>query len=261
MITTAPDPTFTDDDARKLLTDLESPTTASIAHLNSTHILGSHPLHRAMSIDTTSRLVDALNSLSNCGRTPDVIVITGTLATYGESDAYRSLIDLVYGTAELLGSAVMWAPGEADDHDCLAELLAPADIFEPVVEVSGLRLVRLADGSEEELLNSLVGLAAPTELGIILVMPESPVSSNDILARVIEESDVRAIIVGGGYNPTASQFAQVPVFTAGSTAYTFGGNLFSAPEDVGQTFNIVSVGEDTIAVETLSTRHSAVPSP
>lgn len=261
MTTTAPAPTFTDDDARKLLTDLESPSTASIAHLNSTHILGSHPLHRAMSIDTTSRLVNALNSLSNCGRTPDAIVITGALATYGESDAYRSLIDLVHDTAERLGSAVMWAPGEVDDHDHVAELLWGEQRFDPVVEVSGLRLVRLASGSEEELLNSLVGLAAPAELGIILVMPQSPASSDDKLARVVEESDVRAIIVGGGYNATASQFAQVPVFTAGSTAYTFGGNLFSAPEDVGQTFNIVNVGEDTIAVETLSTRHSAVPSP
>ena len=252
-------PAVIDRDPQLLPVELVESPRAVIAHLNSTHIVGAHPLHQLSEIPAGIRLRESLKAIEQSGYIPDVLVVTGLLAAFGEAEAYEELHQIVGAAAGAWGAKILWAPGDGDDLDCAADILGDGESLPAIVECRGLRLVRASGANVEDVLESVILTDEPSELGVILVLPESlrldsMRSYIHMVSALTASSNVRAIIFGGGFNPTASQLGPIPMFSAGSTAFTFAG---AAAVDSGQTFNFIVVDEFGVTAESLSSRFFA----
>ncbi|MCS5714477.1 phosphodiesterase [Herbiconiux sp. CPCC 205716] len=251
----------------------------TIVHISDTHFLaGERALYGA--VDTDAGLTQALRQLEASGMRPELFVFTGDIADLGEEDAYRRIRGIVEPAAERLGAQVLWVMGNHDDRARLrVELLDEAAATEPVVasiRLGGLRVIALDTSVPgyhhgelaAEQLDWLRGeLAEPAPEGTVLALHHPPIPTTiplmpilelqrqDELARVIEGSDVRAVLGGHLHYSTHSVFAGVPVSVAAATCYTMDmlaprGRLVGLGG--GQSFSIVQVYDDRIV-------HSMVP--
>jgi Icc protein len=220
------------------------PPTHVVAHVSDTHLLAGDARQYG-SIDTVDRFRAALDRISRMDPPPQAIVFTGDLADLGEPDAYRCLRELVEPMAERIGARIVWCMGNHDERAAYAQALfdeEPTDASQDrVYDVAGLRIISLdtsvpgwhhGEISDEQLAWLTDVLAAPTEHGTILALHHPPIPSpmvpaaeiielldTDRLARVLEGSDVRAIL-GGHYHFTShSTFAGIPVSVASATCY------------------------------------------
>lgn len=255
------------------------PPRRTLLHVSDTHFLaGNAPLSGR--IDTAANLDLTLAAIERTQVRPDALVVTGDLTDLGEPEAYRALRAAVEPVAARLGCPIVWVAGNHDERPALREhLLDGEPTYEPVTGVwdfGGLRVVAVdttvpgwhhgeLDAAQREWLASV--LETPAPLGTILAMHHPPLPSHvplfDILelrdqpafARVIEGTDVRAILAGHLHYSTSGTFAGVPVSVAAATCYTM--NLARPAAsvngmDAGQSFHLVHVYDDTIT-------HAVVP--
>lgn len=256
-----------------------APAQRVIVHISDTHLLaGNRPLGGRY--DTAGNLSATLAAVERTGIRPDAIVFTGDLTDLGEPDAYAALRAEVEPFAARLGAPVVWVAGNHDERPALREgLLDAAPSSEPVTgvwDLGGLRLVGLdstvpgwhhgdLDAAQLDWLRDV--LATPAPLGTILALHHPPLPSHipffdilelqhqDELAAAIAGSDVRAILAGHLHYSTSGTFHGIPVSVASATCYTM--NLQRPPQevngmDVGQSFQLVHIYEDTIT-------HAVVP--
>ncbi|MET0975284.1 MAG: metallophosphoesterase [Leifsonia sp.] len=255
-----------------------------IAHLSDTHFLADGDLYGT--VDTDTRLAEALARLEASGIRLDAFVFTGDITDRGEADAYRRVQDTVAPTAARLGAEVVWVMGNHDERGPFGtELLgleaqAPTDAatapLDRVHTVRGLRIIALdtsvpgfhhGDLDDDQLDWLAAVLAEPAPHGSVLTLHHPPIPTplaamqilelqrQERLAEVVRGSDVRAILGGHLHYATTSIFAGIPVSVAAATCYTMD---LAAPVDelvgfdAGQALNLVHVYDDRIV-------HSVVP--
>jgi Icc protein len=251
-----------------------------IAHISDTHFLGQgRPLYGV--VETEANLRQAFEQISRLGSKPEAIVITGDLADLGEPDAYARLRSIVEPAAAALGAQVIWVMGNHDERGPYNQGLfdgedtdAPQD---RVYDVNGLRIISFDTtvpgyhhgAVTDAQLEWLAGiLATKAEHGTILALHHPPVptpllwamemlelNGQDRLAKVLEGSDVRAILGGHLHYSTHSTFHGIPVSVAAATCYTLAltarDRLLSGVNG-SQAMNMVHLYEDSIV-------HSIVP--
>ncbi|BDZ51167.1 3',5'-cyclic adenosine monophosphate phosphodiesterase CpdA [Frondihabitans sucicola] len=255
----------------------------TVAHLSDTHFLADAARWGGV-IDTDAQVVSALRQLERSGRRPDAIVVTGDLTDLGEPDAYARLRALVEPVAAELGAQVVWVMGNHDEREVYSRELFDLDLAGPaedhpqdrVYDVGGLRIVAFdstvpgyhhGDISPRQL-EWLAGvLADPAPHGTLLALHHPPLATplelmnilqlqhQAELARVVEGTDVRAILAGHFHYSTFGLFAGVPVSVASATCTTMD---LGAPRDelrqidALRSFSLVHVYPDGIT-------HSTVP--
>jgi Icc protein len=250
-----------------------------LLHISDTHLIGgAGSLYGA--VDADGRLDELLHQLKHSGLRPDAIIFTGDLADQGEPDAYRKLRALVEPFAAELGAELVWVMG---NHDNRAELrrflldeapsMAPLD---RVRMVDGLRIVTLDTSAPGHHYGEIGGsqldwlagqLATPAPDGTILALHHPPIPSvldlavtvelrdQAALGRVLQGTDVRAILAGHLHYSTNATFVGIPVSVASATCYTqdltveIGG---TRGRDGAQGCNVVHVYQDTVV-------HSVIP--
>lgn len=251
----------------------------TLVHISDTHLRGGGA-RLYDRIDSESFLREALEALEGTGRRPDAIVFTGDLADVGEPAAYARLVELVAPVAARLGARVIWAMGNHDDRAAFrSSLLREAPSMAPVDRVdtlNGLRIVTLdstvpghhhGEVSDEQVDWLADVLSSPSLDGTILVMHHPPIPSvldlassvelrdQERLAKVLQGSDVRAILAGHLHYASTATFAGIPVSVASATCYT---QDLLVPEggtrgrDGARSFNLVTVYPTTVL-------HSVVP--
>lgn len=251
----------------------------TILHLSDTHLLADGRL-LGERFDVLARLEQTIARIRAMQPQPDAIVVTGDLTDLAEPAAYVDLRERLEPVAAELGAELIWVAGNHDERDAMREhLLGVAPSFEPITSVhdlGGLRIIALdttvpgwhhgeLDARQLEWLAE--ELATPAPLGTILAMHHPPLPSHlpffDILelrdqpalARVLSESDVRAILAGHLHYSTSGTFAGIPVSVASATCYTMELALPALEVngmDAGQAFHLVHVWDDTIT-------HAVVP--
>jgi len=222
-----------------------------IAHLSDPHLLAGGALQYG-AIDTEAHLDQALTRLRQIDPPPQALVFTGDLADKGEPKAYARLREMVEPAAAALGAQVIWVMGNHDERAPYSLGLFDAESEAPqdrVYDVAGLRVIALdstvpgwhhGELSDDQLEWLAAELATPAEHGTILAMHHPPIPvpmvpiaqviellDQERLARVIEGTDVRAILGGHFHYTSFSTFAGVPVSVASATCYT----LDPAPAD------------------------------
>ena len=251
-----------------------------IAHISDTHFLGQgRPLYGV--VETEANLRQAFEQISRLGSKPEAIVITGDLADLGEPDAYARLRAIVEPAAAELGAQIIWVMGNHDERGPYSQGLFDGEATEVpqdrVYDVNGLRIISfdttvpgyhhgaVTDAQLEWLADILKTKA---KHGTILALHHPPVPTpllwamemlelhgQDRLARVLEGSDVRAILGGHLHYSTHSTFHGIPVSVAAATCYTLAltarDRLLSGVNG-NQAMNMVHVYEDSIV-------HSIVP--
>lgn len=255
------------------------PARRTLLHLSDTHLLGGG-VRLGGRFDTAAQLSRTLEAVTALGIRPDAVLFTGDLTDLGEPEAYRALRDAVEPVAAQLDAPIVWVAGNHDERPALRrELLGAAATEEPVTSVhdlGGLRLIALdtsvpgwhhGDLEDAQLAWLQAELSTPAPLGTILAMHHPPLPSHlplfDILelrdqsrlARVIEGSDVRAVLAGHLHYSTSGTFAGIPVSVSAATCYTM--NLARPAVEVngmdaGQSFHLVHVYDHTIT-------HAVVP--
>ena len=251
-----------------------------IAHVSDTHLLADGALLYG-AVKTEVHLAQALAQLERLGTAPEAIVFTGDLADLGEPDAYERLKSIVEPVAERMGATIIWVMGNHDERPEYSSLLfgeepstAPQD---RVFDINGLRIISFDTSvpgyhhgaiSDEQLDWLADVLATPAPHGTVLAVHHPPVPTpllwamemlelqdQDRLARVLEGTDVRAILGGHLHYSSHSTFAGIPVSVAAATCYTLGltaeDRLLSGV-DANQAVNVVHVYENSIV-------HSIVP--
>ena len=251
-----------------------------IAHVSDTHLLADGALLYG-AVKTEVHLAQALAQLERLGTKPEAIVFTGDLADLGEPDAYERLKSIVEPVAERMGATIIWVMGNHDERPEYSSLLfgeepstAPQD---RVFDINGLRIISFDTSvpgyhhgaiSDEQLDWLADVLATPAPHGTVLAVHHPPVPTpllwamemlelqdQDRLARVLEGTDVRAILGGHLHYSSHSTFAGIPVSVAAATCYTLGltaeDRLLSGV-DANQAVNVVHVYENSIV-------HSIVP--
>lgn len=260
--------------------------TLTIAHLSDTHLLADDKLQFG-AVQPETGLLQALDRVSRLRPRPDAIVVTGDLADLGEPSAYARLRELVEPAAAALGATLVWVIGNHDDRAAYAQGLfdrtrssvervetKPQDA---VYDVQGLRIISLdstvpgyhhGEIEESQLAWLAEVLATPAERGTVLALHHPPVplpmapvdavielDDQEALARVLEGSDVRAILAGHLHYSTYSTFAGIPVSVASASCYTLDpaprGSLLHSV-DAAQSINVSHVYEDRIV-------HTVVP--
>lgn len=255
------------------------PPRRTLLHISDTHLLaGGRAL--AGRFDTAANLSRTLEAAEATGVRPDAIVFTGDLTDLGEPEAYIALREAVDPVAERMGAPVVWVAGNHDERTAMRRDLLGLEATEEAItgvwDLGGLRLIALdstvpgwhhgdLDAAQLDWLGEM--LAEPAPLGTVLALHHPPLPSHvplfdilelrdqDRLARLVEGSDVRAILAGHLHYSTGGTFAGVPVSVAAATCYTM--NLArSAVEvngmDAGQSFHLVHVYDHTIT-------HAVVP--
>ena len=244
-----------------------------IAHLSDTHFLaGGAPLGGRA--DTVAHLDRAIVQLRRLAGSLAAILVTGDVADLGEPDAYRRVRDALEPLADETGAQLIWAMGNHDERAPFAEiLLGEPDRDGPVnrvVHVDGLRIVTL-DSSvpgyhhgvlERSTLTWLDEvLAEPAERGTVIALHHAPIATplalmdvlelrgQDEFADVIRGRDVRVILGGHLHYPTQGEFADIPVFVAGSLAYTM--DLSAPPRELvgidgGHSVSLVHLFDDGV---------------
>ena len=251
-----------------------------IAHISDTHFLGQgRPLYGV--VETEANLRQAFEQISRLGSKPEAIVITGDLADLGEPDAYARLRAIVEPAAAELGAQIIWVMGNHDERGPYNQGLFDGDHTDApqdrVYDVNGLRIISFdttvpgyhhgtVTDAQLEWLADVLNTKA--EHGTILALHHPPVPTpllwamemlelhgQDRLAKVLEGSDVRAILGGHLHYSTHSTFHGIPVSVAAATCYTLAltarDRLLSGVNG-NQAMNLVHVYEDSIV-------HSIVP--
>lgn len=251
----------------------------TIIHLSDPHFLADGARHPG-GADSEQNLRITLAAVRRAHPHPSAIVVTGDLTDLGEPDAYRRLREMVEPAASELGCPIVWVAGNHDERPALrAGLLDASADEQPVTgvwDLDGLRLIALdtsvpgwhhGDLDAAQLTWLADELREPAPHGTLLAMHHPPLPAHvplfDILelrhqeelARVLQGSDVRAILAGHLHYSSSGMFASIPVSVASSTCYTM--NLGRPPAEVNgmdaaQSFQLVHVREETIT-------HTIVP--
>jgi 3',5'-cyclic AMP phosphodiesterase CpdA len=250
-----------------------------LLHLSDTHLIaGQERLYGA--VDADARLQHLLDRIEAARISPSALVFTGDLVDAGEPAAYRKLRAMIEPFATRLGCEVLWVTGNHDDRVAMRQhLLGEPPSGRPldrVLMVNGLRIVALdtsvpghhygeVTGAQLEWLARVLEVPAP--FGTILAMHHPPLPTvadlavtvelveQHRLARVLEGTDVRAILAGHLHYSSFGTFAGIPVSVASSTCYTQdlafeqGG---TRGRDAAQGFSLVQVYPETVL-------HSVVP--
>lgn len=169
----------------------------------------------------------------------DVIVISGDLASCGHTGSYAMLKELLCRHAPG-GVPVMLGLGNHDRRERFKHVFedskqTQASRCYSSMMLNGLQVIMLdtslpgsiegdLDRAQLDWLENTLGIPAP--LGHLLVMhhpPRSPdgpflMNSHD-LERVLEDSNVRAILAGHIHKPWRSTFARIPLICSPSLAY------------------------------------------
>lgn len=215
-----------------------------IAHLSDTHFLaGGVPLGGLA--DTVAHLDRAIEQLRRLAGSLAAIVVTGDVADLGEPDAYRRIRAALVPLAEETGAELIWVMGNHDERVPFREiLLDEPGSDEPVnrvIDLGGLRIITLdssVPGYHHGILEPATlawldeVLAEPAPFGTVVALHHAPIATplalmdilelrgQDEFGEVIHGRDVRAILGGHLHYPTQGEFAGVPVYVAGSLAYT-----------------------------------------
>ena len=244
-----------------------------IAHLSDTHFLaGGAPLGGLA--DTVAHLDRAIEQLRRLAGSLAAIVVTGDVADLGEPDAYRRIRAALVPLAEETGAELIWIMGNHDERVPFREiLLDEPGSDEPVnrvIDLGGLRIVTLdssVPGYHHGILEPATlawlddVLAEPAPFGTVVALHHAPIATplalmdilelrgQDEFGEVIRGRDVRAILGGHLHYPTQGEFAGIPVYVAGSLAYTMD---LSAPRrelvgiDGGQSVSLVHLFDDGV---------------
>jgi 3',5'-cyclic AMP phosphodiesterase CpdA len=216
----------------------------------------------------------------------DALVFTGDLADRGERGAYRRLRDLVEPFAERLGATVVWVMGNHDEREPFSEVLfdgpGTAEPQDRVFDLDGLRLIALDTSvpgyHHGELTPAQLDwlaseLSTPAQRGTILALHHPPIPTpielmglleledQASLARVIEGTDVRALLAGHLHYSTFSTFAGVPVSVCAASCYNIDllgveGTILSAVPG-GLSASLVHVYPDQVVFSTVPLEDSA----
>lgn len=250
-----------------------------IAHVSDTHLLaGGRPLYGA--VNTIQHLEQALAQLERSTAQPQAIVFTGDLADLGEPDAYVRLREVVEPVAARMNAQIVWVMGNHDERAQYSSLLFEEESVAPqdrVYLIDGLRIISFdttvpgyhhGEVTDEQLewLRNELSTSAPH--GTLLAMHHPPIPTpmleamgmlelqrQERLAKVLEGSDVRAILAGHLHYSTHSTFAGIPVSVASATCYTLdlsAQDRLLSGVDYGQAVNVVHVYEK-------QTVHSIIP--
>lgn len=214
-----------------------------LLHISDTHLISGGSLYGA--VDADGRLGELLGQLKDSGVRPDAIVFTGDLADAGEPGAYRKLRAAVEPFAAELGAELVWVMGNHDNRAALRSwLLDEAPTMAPldrVRTIDGLRIITLDTSvpghhhgeitkPQLDWLATQLRMSAPH--GTILALHHPPIPSvldlavtvelrdQAALGRVLQGSDVRAILAGHLHYSTTATFAGIPVSVASATCYT-----------------------------------------
>lgn len=215
----------------------------TIVHLSDTHFLADRAALFGR-VDTDHALAQGLERLTQEVERADAVVVTGDITDLGEPTAYDRAAAAVRPVAERLGAELVWVMGNHDERPAFAERLYGAASAEPqdrVTTIRGLRVVAL-DSSvpgyhhgrlDDAQLSWLAGvLAEPAPHGTVLALHHPPLPSRvglmglielrdqQLLADVLNGTDVRAILAGHLHYSTFGTFAGIPVSVAAATCYT-----------------------------------------
>ena len=255
-----------------------------VVHVSDTHLLDGRALYGSIDSDTPLRRL--LERLVASGGQVDALVFTGDLADRGETGAYRRLRDLVEPFAERLGAAVVWVMGNHDEREPFSEVLfdgpGTAEPQDRVFDLGGLRLIALDTSvpgyHHGELTPAQLDwlaseLSTPAPRGTILALHHPPIPTpielmglleledQASLARVIEGTDVRALLAGHLHYSTFSTFAGVPVSVCAASCYNIDllgveGTILSAVPG-GLSASLVHVYPDQVVFSTVPLEDSA----
>jgi 3',5'-cyclic AMP phosphodiesterase CpdA len=250
-----------------------------LLHLSDTHLIASEErLYGAVDADAGLRRL--LERIEASRVSPSAVVFTGDLVDAGEPAAYRKLRAMVEPFAARLECEVVWVTGNHDDRVAMRQHLlgepASGGPLDRVLVVDGLRIVALdtsvpgqhyGEVTDAQLAWLTRVLEAPAPFGTILAMHHPPLPTvadlavavelvdQHRLARVLEGTDVRAILAGHLHYSSFGTFAGIPVSVASSTCYTQDLAFEQAGtrgRDAAQGFSLVNVYPETVL-------HSVVP--
>jgi 3',5'-cyclic AMP phosphodiesterase CpdA len=248
----------------------EPTATHRLGHVSDSHFTRTGLLHGDVPTGDTFR--SALEALESSGVPIDALVHTGDVADDGDPVSYESARSTTEAVTVRTGWPVLWVPGNHDVRDPFARHLLGApctgEPLDQVHDVRGLRVVVLDTSIPQHVEGGLdaargewlrAQLAEPAEHGTVLALHHPPVpvevtglqrlhlTGQDELARVIQGSDVRAVLGGHLHYLTSSVIAGVPVFVAPATAYVIrltrpGGGVVGA--DGGRAAGVLSLYDD-----------------
>ncbi|MHB1905416.1 MAG: metallophosphoesterase [Acidimicrobiales bacterium] len=195
-------------------------------------------------IDPGANLASALSRMEAEGLFPDVVVLTGDLANEGDEASYRDLAAALAASRATASARIVYVPGNHDRRGPFRSvLLGEAPEEGPINQVAwhgGLRLValdstvpgedygRLDDETLGFLLDalgepapegSIVMLHHPPQLSPVAAMAALRLANGDDLARVIEGTDVRAVICGHYHYAGMGGLGSVPVWAGPATSF------------------------------------------
>lgn len=253
-----------------------------VAHVSDPHLLAERRLYGA--IDTHENLRNAMLRLARLEVLPQAIVFTGDLADRAEPKAYVKLREIVEPAAAEFGAEIVWVMGNHDEREPYARELFGEEIEDDetqdrVHDVAGLRVISLdtsvpgyhhGELSVDQLAWLREQLQTPAPHGTLLAMHHPPIPvpmvraaevielhHQDLLAEVIQGTDVRAVIGGHFHFSSYSTFAGVPVSVASSTCY------LADPAPVARLLSAVDGHQSVTMMHFYEDRvvHSVVPVP
>jgi Icc protein len=214
-----------------------------LLHLSDTHFVSTGLLYG--DVDAHARLTEVFAAVEASGLRPEAIVFTGDLADKGEPEAYRKLRRAAEAAAAAANAKLIWVVGNHDDRGHVRSVLLDEEVdYSPLYrryDLGGLRVLVLdtsvpgfhhGEVSDDQLEWLATELETPAPDGTLLVLHHPPIPCvQDLavltelrnqrgLARVVENSDVVAILAGHLHFSASSVFAKVPVSVASSTCYT-----------------------------------------
>lgn len=244
-----------------------------LVHVSDTHLVSEGLLYG--DVDAEARLADVFAAILASGLSPEAFIFTGDLTDKGEPEAYRKLRRAAEAAAAAVHAQLIWVMGNHDDRRHVHSLLLDEEEADDApldrrYDLGGLRVLVL-DSSvpgfhhgevNEDQLRWLAGeLQSSAPDGTLLVLHHPPIPlmqdlaavtelrNQDALARVVENSDVIAILAGHLHFSASSIFANVPVSVASSTCYTQDLTVPGAGvqgRDGAQTFNLVHLHGRTV---------------
>jgi len=238
-----------------------------LLHISDTHLLGGgRKLYGTL--DVQARLEVLLDRVVAHEGRIDALVFTGDLAERGEVEAYERLVAIVEPYAARLDAEVIWVMGNHDEIEPFAKVFfGEHQTTEPqdrVYDLGGLRVIALdtsvpgyhhGELSASQLQWLSGQLATPAPMGTLLAMhhPAIPtpnalmgvieLEDQAALARVVEGTDVRAILAGHLHYSTFSTFAGVPISVCAAACY----NVDTLP-DASSMLSAVSGGVEASLV-------------
>ena len=250
-----------------------------LLHLSDTHLIACDERLYG-TVDADAGLQRLLDRIEAARIMPSALVFTGDLVDAGEPAAYRKLRAMVEPFAARLGCEVLWVTGNHDDRAAMRQHLLgelpSGDPLDRAFVVNGLRVVVLdtsvpghhhGEVTDGQLAWLARELEVPAPCGTILAMHHPPLPTvadlavavelvdQHRLARVLEGTDVRAILAGHLHYSSFGTFAGIPVSVASSACYTQDLAFQQAGtrgQDAAQAFSLVQVYPQTVV-------HSVVP--